>query len=67
MPLSSYLSVCEWGCAMFCIVFRLLNAIFICFLKKFCNFPCFFTVMCESSPFLFSYFVNQCLHFVRVC
>jgi hypothetical protein len=34
MPLSSYLSVCDWGSARFCIVFHVPNATYVCVSSK---------------------------------
>jgi hypothetical protein len=55
MPLLLYLSVRERCFTMFCIVFCVLNAIFICvFLNNFFYISCIFPAVCESDLFCFS-------------
>jgi hypothetical protein len=52
MPLLLYLSFCGHCPTMFCIVFRVLNAIFILVSSNNCDFSCFFSNISECGPFL---------------
>jgi hypothetical protein len=58
-----YLSVCEWDFNMFCIVFCVRNAIFIQRVsEKFCNFPCYFSVVRKCGPFrILLLWMNVCI------
>jgi hypothetical protein len=63
MPLFSYLSVCEWGFMLFCIVFCVRNAIFICFSLK------SFVILLVSLPVYVKVvqFVFRCCESVFSC
>lgn len=37
-------------CSILCFMFE---ELFLCFFKKFCDFPCFFSTLCENRPFSF--------------
>jgi hypothetical protein len=49
MTLFSYLSICEWGSTMFCIVFLIRNATFICDSLKNSDFLCFSSAICKKK------------------
>jgi hypothetical protein len=55
MPFLSYLPVCEYSFTMFCTVFRVLNAIFLCFFRELCN------------PFRFSFNIYEGSSFFIWC